>query len=31
LADLIGIQAILLTEKGDEKHRNEKAAFLLLS
>jgi hypothetical protein len=31
LADLIGTEAVLLIEKGDEKHRNKKAIFLLLS
>jgi hypothetical protein len=30
LADLIGIEEVLLIEKEDEKHSNEKAVFLLL-
>jgi hypothetical protein len=30
LANLIGTEAVLLIEKEDEKHRNEKEVFLLL-
>jgi hypothetical protein len=31
LGDLIGIEAVLLIEKGEDKHRNEKAVAFLLS